>query len=139
MITAPDRVLGHQPLNRSHVEVLLNSRGRPTQTLDAMSQGAPEPLRQRHRKPSLWSRQYEVWNNPANRPPEKSLALAGCHPQVARYAQRELDQITVEQRHTCLKRNCHAGAINLGEDVTWKIGLEIEAHHRRCKILRFVG
>src|ERR1700733_4764327 len=98
MIAAPDRVLGHQPLDRSHVEVLLNGRRRPPQTLDAMPQGSPEPLRQRHRKPSLWSRQNEVRNDAANRPAEKSLALAGCNPQVARYAQRELDQIKIEKR-----------------------------------------
>src|SRR5580658_4671926 len=139
MITAPDRVLGHQPLDRSHVEILLNSRRRPPQTLNAMSQGSPEPLRQRHRKASLGSCQNEVWNNSANRPAEKSLALSGCHPQVAWYAQRELDQIIVEQRYTCLERDGHTGAVNLGEDVAREIGLEIEAHHRRCKILRFVG
>jgi hypothetical protein len=125
VIPAANDVLNYQPPNGASVHVLTELRRWISESLDAMPERAAKPTGKWNFEALLGSRKHRFWHKPPDRTSKQPLGLSGGNSQVPRNPQGKLNEIDIQQRHSCLQRDCHAGTVHFCQDVTWQIRFEV--------------
>src|SRR5690242_15139110 len=131
MITAPSLMLARRAAHRCHIGEFVDWRVVAEQGLDAMAQLTTEPVTKGQREPLLWARKYVARNDTVDGSPKQPFRFPTPQRQLLGKRQRELDDVVIQKWDARLERHGHARAINLGEDVTGQIALNVDEHHAR--------
>ncbi len=135
MIALARLVLVEQHRNRRHVEKAAIAQYGPAQRRpQALLQRTAEPSGEGHHEPLLGPIENLSGDMWFERGLEYIFALPSVQLQLRRQSRGPFNQRMVQQRHAHLERARHARPINLGEDISWQIGLEIGILHLRQRV-----